>query len=193
MPVLDASHDFAHEVEGDSAWSESYYFNAYDPAVDAGHLHPHRRAAQRGHDRRGAVGVAPGRPHRQRAGRPRADRDDRRATSTWAGVRYQRLEPMHRWRLTADADAEVLDLGGDVTPGTGRPGRRDDGPDVRRRSSRPSAPTAPGRSQRSDASAASTASTVGKGHLEQSGTWEGTIGLDGDDLAPRRRQRPRQP
>ena len=36
MPVLDASHDFAHEVEGDSAWSESYYFNAYDPAVDAG-------------------------------------------------------------------------------------------------------------------------------------------------------------
>ena len=36
MPILDASHDFAHEVEGDSAWSESYYFNAYDPAVDAG-------------------------------------------------------------------------------------------------------------------------------------------------------------
>ncbi len=34
MPVLDASHDFAHDVEGDSAWSESYYFNAYDPAVD---------------------------------------------------------------------------------------------------------------------------------------------------------------
>ena len=34
VPVLDASHDFAHEVEGDSAWSESA--NAYDPAVDAG-------------------------------------------------------------------------------------------------------------------------------------------------------------
>ena len=36
MPILDASHDVAHEVEGDTAWSESYYFNAYDPAVDAG-------------------------------------------------------------------------------------------------------------------------------------------------------------
>ena len=36
MPILDASHDFAHEVEGDSAWSESYYFNAYDPGADAG-------------------------------------------------------------------------------------------------------------------------------------------------------------
>ena len=36
MPILDASHDFAHEVEGDTAWSESYYFNAYDPTADAG-------------------------------------------------------------------------------------------------------------------------------------------------------------
>jgi len=30
------SHDFAHPVEGDSAWSESYYFNAYDPSTDTG-------------------------------------------------------------------------------------------------------------------------------------------------------------
>jgi hypothetical protein len=36
MPILDASHDLAHEVEDNPAWSESYYFNAYDPAVDAG-------------------------------------------------------------------------------------------------------------------------------------------------------------
>ena len=36
MPILDASHDFAHPVESDSAWSESYYFNCYDPAVDTG-------------------------------------------------------------------------------------------------------------------------------------------------------------
>ena len=26
----------AHTVEGDSAWSESYYFNAYDPGADCG-------------------------------------------------------------------------------------------------------------------------------------------------------------
>src|SRR6185436_18704591 len=36
MPVLDERHDFAHPVEGDAAWSESYYFNAYCPVVDAG-------------------------------------------------------------------------------------------------------------------------------------------------------------
>ena len=28
MPILDERRDFAHPVEGDSAWSESYYFNA---------------------------------------------------------------------------------------------------------------------------------------------------------------------
>ena len=36
MPILDAHHDFAHPVEDDGAWSESYYFNAYCPMVDAG-------------------------------------------------------------------------------------------------------------------------------------------------------------
>ena len=35
-PVLDERHDFAHPVEGDSAWSESYYFNCYCPDTDAG-------------------------------------------------------------------------------------------------------------------------------------------------------------
>src|SRR5437870_1924368 len=36
MPILDERHDFAHPVEGDSAWSESYYFNAYCPVSDTG-------------------------------------------------------------------------------------------------------------------------------------------------------------
>ena len=36
MPILDATHDFAHPVEGDTAWSESYYFNAYCPVSDTG-------------------------------------------------------------------------------------------------------------------------------------------------------------
>src|SRR6266550_4246240 len=36
MPILDERHDFAHPVEPDTAWSESYYFNAYDPLTDAG-------------------------------------------------------------------------------------------------------------------------------------------------------------
>ena len=36
MPILDDRHDFAHPVEGDTAWWESYYFNAYCPVADAG-------------------------------------------------------------------------------------------------------------------------------------------------------------
>src|SRR5439155_417365 len=36
MPILDARHNFAHPVEPDTAWSESYYFNAYDPTAAAG-------------------------------------------------------------------------------------------------------------------------------------------------------------
>ena len=36
MPILDARHDFAHPVETDTAWSESYYFNGYDPVTDTG-------------------------------------------------------------------------------------------------------------------------------------------------------------
>ena len=36
MPILDARHDGMHAVETDTAWSESYYFNAYDPGCEAG-------------------------------------------------------------------------------------------------------------------------------------------------------------
>ena len=36
MPILEARHELAHPVEDDSAWSESYYFNAYDPGTDSG-------------------------------------------------------------------------------------------------------------------------------------------------------------
>ena len=36
MPILDPNHDHMHPVEGESAWSESYYFNGYDPDADVG-------------------------------------------------------------------------------------------------------------------------------------------------------------
>ena len=36
MPILGPEHDLQHPVEGDAAWSESYYFNAYDPDADVG-------------------------------------------------------------------------------------------------------------------------------------------------------------
>jgi hypothetical protein len=176
MPVLDASHDFAHDVEGDSAWSESYYFNAYDPAVDTGLF---TRIGVRPNEGTIDVGLSVWLPG-DRIANVRGVRSQTVMTDddlAVGGVRYERLEPMRRWRLTADAEAEVLDLGGDTTPGRGRPGRL--ALDLTFTSLIPAIGTdGLGRDRRSDDTAASTATTVGKGHLEQSGTWAGRVTLD---------------
>src|SRR5918994_3697743 len=182
MPILDASHDFAHEVEGDPAWSESYYFNAYDPASDAGFF---TRIGVRPNEGTMDVGLSLWLPG-NRIANVRGVREQHVMTDDdldVAGVRYQRIEPMRIWRLTADGDAEVLDL--DVgTPGGGggrggQPGRVT--LDVTFDALTPAVGTdGQGRTSRSDGSAASTAATVGKGHLEQAGRWSGTITCDGD-------------
>lgn len=196
MPVLDAAHDFAHEVEGDSAWSESYYFNAYDPAVDAGLF---TRIGVRPNESTMDVGLSVWLPG-DRIANVRGVREQRVMTDDdldVGGVRYQRLEPMRSWRLTAEADAEVFDLAapsGIGRPGAGKPGAGQPGGgqpgggqhqpialDLAFESLIPAIGTdGQGRSARSDGSAASTATTVGKGHLEQAGRWSGTISCDGE-------------
>jgi hypothetical protein len=177
VPLLDASHDFAHAVEDDSAWSESYYFNAYDPAVDAGLF---TRIGVRPNEGTIDVGLSIWLPG-HRIANVRGVREQTVMTDddlAAGGVRYERLEPMRRWRLTADAEAEVLDLAAGAAPGTGQPGRV--AVDLTFTSLIPAIGTdGLARTQRSDDTAAATATTVGKGHLEQSGTWAGSIGLDG--------------
>ena len=181
MPILDASHDFAHDVEGDSAWSESYYFNAYDPTVDTGLF---TRIGVRPHEGTIDVGLSVWLPG-DRIANVRGVREQTVMTDddlAVGGVRYERIEPMRRWHLTADADAEVLDLDGDTTPGSGRPGHL--AIDLTFTSLIPAIGTdGLGRERRSDDTAASTATTVGKGHLEQSGTWAGSVTLDGETWA----------
>jgi hypothetical protein len=180
VPILDASHDFAHDVEGDTAWSESYYFNGYDASVDAGLF---TRIGVRPNEGTIDVGLSAWLPG-DRIANVRGVREQTVMTDSdldVGGVRYDRLEPMRRWRITADADAEVLDLappaGADARLGRSRltidltftaltPAVGNDGG---------------GRQQRSDDTAVSTAATVGKGHLEQAGGWAGTIALDGDN------------
>ena len=84
-------------------------------------LHPHRRAPQRGHDRRGAVGVAAGRPHGPRAGRARAARDDRRRPRR-RGRQLQRRRP--HAHVAADRRRRGRGQGGRRgSPRTGRPAR----------------------------------------------------------------------
>ena len=185
MPILDASHDFAHEVEGDPAWSESYYFSAYDPASDAGFF---TRIGVRPNEGTMDVGLSVWLPG-NRIANVRGVREQQVMTDddlAVGGVRYQRIEPMRTWRLTADADAHVLDLG--ASPGSAAPGAEAGaGRPVRVRLDATFEALTPaigadgqGRTGRSGDSATSTAATVGKGHLEQAGRWSGTISCDAD-------------
>src|SRR3990172_12529953 len=109
MPILDARHDLAHPVEGDAAWSESYYFNAYDPVTDAGFF---TRIGIRPNEGTIDVGLSlwlPGTLLAETGGQ----REQHEMVDTGlevAGVRYERIEPMRKWRITADADALVRDL-----------------------------------------------------------------------------------
>src|SRR5665213_44329 len=153
MPILEARHDFAHPVEGDTAWSESYYFNAYCPVVDTGLF---TRIGVRPNEGTIDVGLAVWLPNgalwHHRGTRPQHEMTD--ADLEVAGVRYERVAPMQSWRLTADTDRVALDLTFDaLTPAVGVDGQGSSG----------------------QGASAATAATVGKGHLEQAGRWTGWI------------------
>jgi len=171
MPVLDERHDFAHPVEGDTAWSESYYFNAYDPHTDTGFF---TRIGVRPNEGTMDVGLSawlPGRALAVVAGvREQLEMVD--AGLEVAGVGYERVAPMKEWRLTCDADAAVLDLDG----GPSRTTRL--AMDVTFAALIPAIGT-DGQGRAGQAASAETAQTVGKGHLEQAGRWSGWIEADG--------------
>jgi hypothetical protein len=184
VPLLNASHDFAHPVESDGAWSESYYFNVYDPTVDTGFF---TRIGIRPNEGTMDVGMSVWLPGgdlcEYRAVREQHEMVDR--SLVVSDVRYDMEEPMKSWRLRMDATGTVrpcivpgsatadgaADAGGgrtahvviDVTFEALMPGVGADGQSGTRRSS--------------DAAAAS-AQTVGKGHLEQAGRYTGAITVD---------------
>src|SRR5438270_13981855 len=102
MPVLDERHDFAHPVEGDSAWSESNYFNCYDPGSDSGFF---TRIGVRPNEGTMDVGLSVWLPGDELA-HVRGIREQHEMVDddlAVGGVRYERLAPMKQWRLTADA------------------------------------------------------------------------------------------
>jgi len=182
VPVLDASHDFAHPVEGDQAWSESYYFNFFDPDADAGFF---TRCGIRPNDGTMDIGLSFWLPGGGLAGlgaikEQRVMVDDDLEVGS---VRYERLEPLKRWRITARGDAraghsgmrggETVAVACDVVFDALCPAMGTDGQ---------------GR-EASDATSAQTRLSVGKGHLEQAGRWSGWIEVDGTrhELGPRAR------
>jgi hypothetical protein len=170
VPILEPVHDFAHAVEGDTAWSESYYFNGYDPLADCGLF---TRIGVRPNEGTLDAGLSVWLPGTDIATvhgvRPQTEMTDSELEA--AGVRYERVVPMREWRLTCDAEATLRDLDQrresrktrlrmdlrfqSLTPAVGVDGRPNAG-----------------------ASAAAGQST-GKGHLEQAGRLTGWIEADG--------------
>ena len=176
MPILDEQHDFAHPVEGDQAWSESYYFNAYDPVSDTGFF---TRVAVRPNEGTMDAGMSVWLPGNELA-HSAAIREQTTMVDTGlsvGGVTYEREAPMKRWHLTADSDVLVRSLarGGDgghreahlvldatfdaLMPAIGGDGQGRAG----------------------EGASAKTRQSVGKGHLEQAGRWTGTIAIDGNE------------
>src|SRR3989442_8541449 len=118
MPILDDHHDFAHPVEADGAWSESYYFNAYDPAADTGFF---TRIGVRPNEGTMDVGLSAWLPGTELATVAGVRQQEEMVDTGLevAGVRYERLSPMKEWRGTCGAEAPPPG-----PAGAGAPGRR---------------------------------------------------------------------
>jgi hypothetical protein len=175
MPILGPHHDYAHPVESDAAWSESYYFNAYDPASDSGFF---TRIGIRPNEGTMDVGLSAWLPGGELAEyRQVIDQHGMVGPPlTVGGVRYELVDALKSWRIVADVDAMArtcqpsngvarpvrlaIDVQFDaLSPGVGTDGQGAAGP-------------------RSDQAAAA-AGTTGKGHLEQAGRWTGSMTIDG--------------
>ncbi|HEV3280768.1 MAG TPA: hypothetical protein VG032_04100 [Acidimicrobiales bacterium] len=177
MPVLETHHDLAHPVEGDAAWSESYYFNAFDPGSDSGFF---TRIGIRPNEGSMDVSMSAWLPGGELA-EYRASRAQTEMVDTVLDVgaaRYQMLEPMRAWRISMDAESTARACAGS---GVGGPGRAIPvALDVRFEALTPGIGTdgqGPGGTKSDEAAAAS--ATVGKGHLEQAGRWTGWFEVDG--------------
>ena len=161
MPVLDERHDFAHPVEGDTAWSESYYFNCYCPDTDTGFF---TRMGIRPNEGTIDVGMSIWVP----GGGLAALRHVRQQTEmidedmTVGPITYERLAPLKSWRISGSGDSTLGPVSMDVTFDALTP-----------------AIGADGQGKEGSGSSAATRSIVGKGHLEQAGRWSGWIEVNG--------------
>ena len=170
MPILDPRHDGMHPVEGDSAWSESYYFNGYDPGCDAG---LYTRIGIRPHEGTMDVMLAVWLPDGGTAF-TRAVREQKEMCESpleVGGVRYECREPGQSWRLHGEIGAKAY-------------GPRREVRDVRVGLDLTFHALTPligvdGASTSNSAESASASNATGKGHLEQAGRWRGSIAVDG--------------
>lgn len=173
MPILDPIHDGMHPVEGDSAWSESYYFNGYDPNVDAG---LYTRIGIRPNEGTIDVMLAIWLPE-NRIAFVRGTREQKEMCESpleVGGVRYACLEPGKRWRLTADCEGRIFTLGTRDQP------KREKVPITLALDFEALTPLVgvDGQGDSGKGASAATGQATGKGHLEQAGRWSGWIEVD---------------
>jgi hypothetical protein len=184
MPILEARHDLAHPVEADSAWSESYYFNAYDPATDSGFfsrigIRPNEGTM----DAALSVWLPGGGLAEYRAITEQHEMID--SDLVVGGVRYRMGEPLRSWQLTLEGEAPARPTAGGSADAAVWPATVSLALNVRFDVTTPAIGTdgqvgarGGGAGPRS-AQAAAAAATTGKGHLEQAGRWTGWLEVDG--------------
>ena len=175
MPILDPRHDFAHGVEPDTAWSESYYFNAFDPPTDSGLF---TRVGVRPNEGTMDVGLSVWLPGGDVAEYHHVVECHEMAEAPLdvGGARSEMLEPMRRWRVVADVEATVRRC----HPSDGERRGVAVGLDVTFDSLTPAVGSDGGGGGSSQSGAA--ASTTGKGHFEQAGRWSGSLTVDGTEF-----------
>ena len=163
MPILDASHDFGHPIESSPDWSESYYFNGYDPELALGFF---SRIAIRPNTP--SVGgfislfLAEGGGVRLSASSTAAGCDTN--APTVGGLSFERVEAMQRWRVAGEGVSDegrrvAVDLMFEAlipAIGVDTSGRRVDA-----------------------GSSSAVVNSMGAGHFEQSGAWSGWVAVDG--------------
>jgi hypothetical protein len=172
VPVLDERHDFMHPVEGETAWSESYYFNCYDPVSDSGFF---TRIGIRPNEGTIDAGMSIWLPDGRLA--HRADvREQHEMIDTGLAVgatTYERLVPMKEWRLRSEGEFSVRSL-----PSGDAAGKAQIALDATFTALMP-AIGADGQGKTGSGASAATRQSVGKGHLEQAGHWTGSLTVDG--------------
>jgi hypothetical protein len=169
MPVLDLTHDFAHDIGDDTAWSESYLFGGYDPATDAG---LHSRIGFRPNEGTMDVWLDIWLP-RARFGHYVAVRDQNTIVDEGIeveGIRFERLDAMGKWRVVGEAEGDLRTHGAAVEPDAPRLPLSVDA--TFHALTPPIGADSTARRQRE---ATTVKDSFHAGHFEQAGRWEGTI------------------
>ena len=183
MGTVSASDELPHTVEGDGQWSESYYFNLYDPAAALGAF---TRIGVRPNEGTMDVGLSIFLPdggfvHVRHKKPQHANTADLEV----GGVRYEMVQPLERWRITYDGPSHSIGSARDASRREAWEKSRLERltVDLTFDALHPPAGAGGDRTAAPSEAAESAARGVAKGHFEQAGRWSGSIWVSGDEYS----------